>query len=371
MNSANSPRWSISIDRETPLSSQPDKGHNRWHPEIPPVLTVAEGDVVELETRDVADGQIGRRARTGELTQLDSTRTAPLTGPVHIAGAETGDLLCIEVLSVAPQGFGFTICSSRYGIIKHHVTEALIARWDIENGFATSADIPYVRIPGAPFMGIMGVAPSHSLMDHYTAKELTLSRDGWALPPIEPNGAVPMAARNGLRTLPPRSNGGNMDIRQLTAGSVLRLPVYVPGALFSTGDAHFAQGDNECCTGIEMGATLRCRFTLKKGLAHDRGIRRPQVFRERPGAETRSSAIFCTTGMSSWDADDLGHDDLNRAAEEALLNMIDHLQHEYGYTFAQAATICSVAVDLKVSQAANTPNYLITAVLPLDIFLKA
>jgi formamidase len=359
----------VRIDRSLPLSAEPHTGHNRWHPDVAPILKVAQGEIIEIETRDACDGQIGRTPKPNEIASLDGKRTHPLTGPVFVEGAEPGDLLEIEVLAVEPQDFGFTTCSPRYGIIKKHLTSVLVARWSIRDGFATSDDIPGVRIPAAPFMGFMGVAPSHELMEQYRAYDLRLNQAGVGPVPQEPIGAIPPTAGNGLRTIPPRDHGGNLDIKQLTAGSVLRLPVYVPGALFSTGDAHFAQGDNECCTGIEIGATLRCRFGVIKNAARDRGIQDAQVYRAVPGAENRSSPIFCTTGQSFARDGSLNFDDLNRAAEHALMNMIDHMRHEYGFSTEQAAIICSVAVDLKISQAANNPNYLVTAVLPLDIFI--
>ncbi len=358
----------IAIDRSLPLRRQPQTGHNRWHPDVPPALTVEPGQVVELETRDACDGQISPGSTSADILKIDGTRVHPLTGPVFVNGAEPGDLLEVDVLEVRTQSFGFTNCSSRYGILKQFISKTFLVRWKIENGAATSVDLPGVTIPAAPFMGVMGVAPSHVLLNHYLEYEGQLAVRGLALPPAQPKGAVPAAAANGLRTIPPRDNGGNIDVKQLSAGAVLLLPVFVPGALFSAGDGHFAQGDNECCTGIETGATLQCRFGLRKGMARARNIRDAQVCRKEWLPIPSSSPIFCTTGQSYARDGALTHSDLNQAARSALMNMIEHLSHEYGYDVEQAAVICSVAADLRISQAANDPNYLVTAMLPLRIF---
>jgi formamidase len=174
-------------------------------------------------------------------------------------------------------------------------------------------------------------------------------------------------------TLPPREFGGNVDIKQLTKGTTVRVPVFVPGALFSTGDAHYAQGDNECCTAIEMGSALYCSFKVIKGEAAARKINDIQFYRDdfftTPdwGMPRR---FFATTGQSRTREGVNYSEDATLAARNALLNMIDHLVDVRGYTPQQAYAICSVAVDLKISQLADYPNFLVSAFLPLDIFVE-
>lgn len=358
------PTARIAIDRSQPLAAEPATGHNRWHPDIPPILTVDPGEIVEIETRDAYDGQIAPGMFSLDLARLDGARVHPLTGPVAIRGAEPGDLLEVEILDVAAAARGFTILSPLYGVLRGAFAEPFLAHWEMRDGVATSPQVPGVRIPAAPFLGVMGVAPSSTMLEAFTVYERRLEAERAAPPPVEPEGAVPPVATQGLRTIPPRDNGGNIDVTQLTAGATLRLPVFVEGALFSTGDAHFAQGDNECCTAIEMGATLRCRFALRKGEAERRGVRDPQ-FLAAPQRPPRR--WFGVTGQSFSRDGALTGNDLTTAAKNALVNMIDHLGHERGYSREQAAVICSVAVDLKISQAANNPNYIVSALLPLDI----
>ena len=154
--------------------------------------------------------------------------------------------------------------------------EPYIVHWIIEDGYAESPDLPGVRIPGAPFMGTIGVAPSRELLREIFLREDELLQRGGAVLGPEPNDAVPAQepiASEALRTIPPREHGGNLDIKQLTAGTRLLLPVFTPGALFSAGDAHFAQGDSECCgTAVEMDCTLHVNFQVRKGEAARRGL---------------------------------------------------------------------------------------------------
>jgi formamidase len=212
-------------------------------------------------------------------------------------------------------------------------------------------------------------------MQRISAREqASFDRGGFVLTP-EAGGAVPAAteiAREALRTIPPREIGGNMDIKQTAAGARVFFPVFTEGALFSTGDAHFAQGDCEVCgTAIEMDATLRVRFDLRKGVAAERGIRDIQFERNSYVVSPEMQApkrFFATTGISVEHDGNNQSENLTVAARNALLNMIDHLEAEYGYTRQQAYALCSVAVDLKVSELVDVPNFIVSAFLPLDIF---
>jgi len=176
-----------------------------------------------------------------------------------------------------------------------------------------------------------------------------------------------------IRTVAPHETGGNLDIKQLTAGTTLRIPVYVPGALFSVGDAHFAQGDNESCgTAVEMGATFYGSFNLLKGAAKKRNIRDVQFYCDDYFTSPEMAApkrFFATTGQSVT-RDGIAHSEAaTLAARNALLNMIDHLVDERGYTAQQAYAICSIAVDLRISEMVDVPNFVVSALLPLDIFV--
>jgi formamidase len=365
----------IRIDRSRPLRDEPHTGHNRWHPDIPPALKVNPDDTVVLETRDALDGAITPATTAAELHRVDLNLVHPLTGPVFINGAEPGDQLEVHILDIAPQPFGFTVIVPGFGFLRDYFPTPFLVKWTIDGGVAVSPDLPGVRIPAGPFMGVMGVAPSRELRQRLVAREDELLRRGGAVLPPSAPGAVPATepiASEGLRTIPPRETGGNFDIKQLTAGTTLLLPVYTPGALFSAGDSHFAQGDGESCgTAVEMGATLTVRFGLRQGVAAQRQIRRPQYERHEYFADPRFAVprrFFATTGMPITGDDRNESEDVTLAAKDALLNMIDYLVAERGYSREQAYALTSVAVDLRISELVDVPNVVVSAFLPLDIF---
>jgi formamidase len=365
----------VRVDWSKPLADEPATGHNRWHPDIPPVVACDPGDEVILATRDAFDGQLGPQATLATVASPNLNVVHPLTGPVHVNGAEPGDLLEVEVLEVEPDTYGYTVQVPGFGFLRDEFPDPFMVRWRIADGWATSDDLPGVRIPGAPFMGTIGLAPDRRLMEVTTAREqAALDRGGFVLPP-DPADAIPAdpaIAAEALRTIPPRETAGNVDIKQLSAGARLLIPVYAAGGLFSAGDAHFAQGDCETCgTAIEMQAILHVRFTVHKGVAAARGIRDLQFARDDYVLAPEFAVprrFFATTGLSVTRDGENRPEDLTLAARNALLNMIDHLGHEGGWTRQQAYAICSVAVDLKVSELVDVPNFVVSAFLPLDIF---
>lgn len=365
----------IRIDRHKRLGEQADVGHNRWHPDIKPVAEVEPGQIIAIETRDAFDGQIRATTTADEVGRCNLNLVHPLIGPVYVKGAEPGDLLEVRIIDVVPEPFGFTVQVPGFGFLRDVFTTPHIIRWQLAQGYATSADLPGVRIPGAPFMGVIGTAPSHELLETINRREAALLARGGAVLLPDVTDAVPHEhgiASKAIRTVSPHETGGNVDIKQLTAGTTLRIPVYTPGALFSVGDAHFAQGDNESCgTAVEMGATFYGSFELLKGEAQKRGIRDLQFYRDDYYTAPEIAVpkrFFATTGQSVT-RDGVAHaEDTTVAARNALLNMIDYLVDERGYTAQQAYAICSVAVDLKISEMVDVPNFVVSAFLPLDIF---
>jgi formamidase len=364
----------IRIDRSKTLLEEPGTGHNRWHPDIPPVVRCEPGDEVVMETRDAFDGQMGPDATLETVGAPNLDVVHPLTGPVYVEGAQPGDLLEIEILDVEPDTYGYTVQVPGFGFLRDVFPDPFMVRWHLADGWATSDDLPGVRIPGAPFMGTIGLSPGRDALARIIAREqAALDRGGFVLPP-SPASAVPTdpaIAGEALRTVPPREQAGNVDIKQLSAGTRLYIPVDTPGALFSAGDGHFAQGDCETCgTAIEMRATLRVRFTVRSGEARAKGIRDPRFSRTDYWVDPSYATprrFFATTGMSISPEGEVRSEDATLAARNALLNMIAYLG-ERGWSRQQAYAICSVAVDLKVSQLVDVPSFLVSAFLPEDIF---
>jgi len=363
----------LRIDRKKPLAAEPHTGHNRYHPDIAPALEVAEGEEIALETRDALDGQIGPDATVADLATVDANLVHPLTGPVLVKGAEPGDMIEVEFLDIVPQATAFSAIVPGLGFLRDIVTTPFVVNWKIRDGWATADEIPGVRIPGAPFMGISAVAPSAQRLKEWTEREQrALEAGGFILPPDQA-GAVPggRCGLEGLRTLPPRENGGNFDVKQLTKGAKLLLPVFAKGALFSTGDAHFAQGDGEVCvTAVEMGATVVVRFKVHEDLAKKRTFAGPVFSHSGYFADPKNAVpenFLGVMGMPINAKGEIESENLTLAARNATLNMMTLLQ-ERGFSREQAYVICSVAVDLRISNVVDVPNYVVSALLPERIF---
>jgi formamidase len=353
----------VRIDAALALREEPHTGHNRWHPEIEPIAHVAPGTEITLETRDGLDAQLGRTSASSDLNGVRFGRSHPLTGPVYVEGAEPGDLLEIEILGYEHADYGITAFLPGFGFLGDIFEEPYLVAWDLGDGYARTPALPGVAIPGDPFAGVLGIAPSRSSLDRARAREEDLRARGGLVAGDDPEDAWPREAADGLRTIPPRETGGNLDVRQLVAGSRLFLAVEVEGALFSAGDLHFAQGDGEVCgSAIEISGAVTVRFGLRK---QPGWLPRFAAFESLAGVQRAS---YAATGIPL--ADDGANEalDLNVAARRALLELIEYLQHVRGLSREAAYILCSVAADLRISQVVDAPNAIVSALLPLDVF---
>jgi acetamidase/formamidase len=303
-----------------------DQVHFTWDAGHAPVLTVESGDTVVVHTRDVSDDQIGPDSTVEVIAGLDWDRVYPLAGPIAVEGAEPGDTLAVEVLDLHTQGWGWTAILPGLGLLSDDFPDAYLRIFDLSDG-----DLVHfredIKIPIEPFMGTMGVCPA-----------------GASAQPV----------------MPPGTFGGNLDTRQLTRGTTLYLPVQVGGALFSCGDAHAAQGDGEVCvTGLESPMYGALRFTLHK----DRPIPAPQYLTGGPLAPRVADAPwYGTTGVGP---------DLFVGAQEAVRAMVEHLSAEHGLSPEDAYLLCSLCVDLRISEIVDAGQYVVSALLPLAIFADA
>jgi formamidase len=369
----------IEIDPARPLMDERRNGHNRWHEAIEPVLEVDPGDTVVYETRDAFDGQLGGSSDAADVAAARLGPVHPLTGPVFVKGAEPGDLLEATIVAIEPDPWdhwGYTVEVPGFGFLRDDFPEPYIVHWRLHGSdYAESDQLPGVRIPCSPFPGTFGLAPSADLRRVATEREAEVAaRGGFALPP-DPEAAVPsddVIANEGLRTVPPRETGGNLDVKQTTPGVTMLFPVHVEGGLASTGDVHYAQGDCEACgTAIEIRSRVHAQFGVRKGEAERGGIRDLQLFRDdyfSPPELAAPRRFFATTGTCVRGDGTNESEDLTLAARNALLNMIGHLETR-GLDRQQAYALCSCAVDLRVSQLVDVPNFMVTALLPLDIFV--
>lgn len=309
----------------TTFSLDDKKPHAFWDNTLPPRLRIQPGDTVIFETLEGC-GQVTPEWSDEDISHLDSDLTHALTGPVFVEGAEAGDVLVIEIIDLQHKNWGWNGVIPGFGLLADEFSKPYIHHYKLVGDYCEfRSDI---RIPFEPFCGVMGVAPQ------------------------EPGR---------LDTTPPRENGGNVDIRHLTPGTTLFLPVLVSGALFSCGDCHAAQGDGEVNgSGIESPMTVTLRFNLHK----DRSIPELQ-FRTPPEQKltvSDTAGYFVTTAHGP---------DLYQNAQQAVRYMLDYLVTEYAMSREQAYCLCGAVVDLKISEIVDQPNYIVSAYLPLSIFASS
>jgi acetamidase/formamidase len=299
--------------------------HCGWDNALAPVATVASGDTVTLQCLDAAGGHYTAGSTATDIATMDPARVNPVTGPVFVDGAEPGDALKVTIRDFAPSGFGWSAIIPGFGLLSDQFTDPHLHLWEYDR----SAGIPAVfndkaRVPLKPFAGTIGVA---------------------------------LAESGTHDIIPPRHTGGNMDIRDLAAGTQLWLPVEVAGALFSVGDTHAAQGDGEVCgTAIESAMDI----TVTLDLVKDAAPRFPRF--STPGPVSRhldASGYEVTTGIGP---------DLMAAARDAVSGMVDHLCRWQGIVAEDAYVLCSVCGDLRISEVVDAPNWVVSFYFPRIVF---
>jgi acetamidase/formamidase len=255
-----------------------------------------------------------------EFLKIDRTRIHALTGPIWIEGAEPGDVLEIEVLATRHSGWGWSSVIEGLGFLKERFHGPYLFHWELE-GESTRSLAPAV-VPLRPFLGVMGVARAE---------------DGE------------------FRTRPPGPFGGNLDVRELCAGSTLYLPVYNSGALFSCGDGHAAQGDGEVCiNGIECPLDVALRFNLHK----NQPLAGPIV--------EACESIAPDYVSDAWVVVETGTNLIN-VARSATNRMVDLLISRWGFNEVHAYILCSVAMKLRLSQVVNDPVHTVSASIAKQI----
>jgi acetamidase/formamidase len=295
-----------------------DPTHSHWNRALEPRLEIASGDTVHMECVDASGGQVHPGMTAEEFLAIDRGRIHALTGPIFVQGAEPGDTLEVEIIDVRHKGWGWTSIIAGLGFLKERFADPSLFHWEL-HGEITRSLAPAV-VPLRPFCGVMGVAPGE---------------DGE------------------FRTRPPGAFGGNMDVRELTAGARLYLPVLNAGALFSAGDAHAAQGDGEVCiNGIECPADTTLRFRLHKG-------------REIPGPLVLS-ADKTPSPSGEWIVVESAPDALT-AARAATSRMVDLLSSLWGFSPEHAYLLCSIAMNLRLSQVVNEPMITVSAAVAKNV----
>ncbi|RIY02490.1 acetamidase [Aureimonas flava] len=299
--------------------------HFGWDNALEPALRVAPGATIEFECRDSSAGQITPASTASSVTTLDFSRINPVSGPIFVDGAEPGDALKVTIEGFKPSGFGWTANIPGFGLLADQFTEPALTLWNYDAASLEPAAFGrHGRVPLKPFAGTIGNAPAEP--GHHSV-------------------------------VPPRRVGGNLDIRDLSAGTVLHLPVEVAGALFSVGDTHAAQGDGEVCgTAIESPMNAVLTLDLVKGA----NLRMPRF--TTPGPVTRhldAKGYEVTTGVGP---------DLMTGARQAVADMVELLAGRYNLAPVDAYMLVSTCGDLRISEIVDMPNWVVSFYFPRVVF---
>ena len=342
------------------VASRPETVSWGWYPlDKEPVVRVQSGETVRINTlthagatqneepvaylsglgvpreeilQDVLDFWASRdgRPREGRSGHV-------ITGPIYVEGADPGDMLEVQILSLETRvPWGVNNTSATGGVFSPDYPGARTddplldiprgTRHLIRTGVVDGQEVAFlsgdIQVPLAPFMGILAVAP-----------DPVVGQPGVTVPGVQ-------------SSRPPGAFGGNLDVKDLTAGTSVYLPVFQPGALFYTGDPHGAQGDGEVSgTAIEQSLSGVFRFVVHEGVSIS-----------GPRAETDTHHLVMGIDL-----------DLDRAARNATWEAVDFLTTQKGLTPADALSLASIAVDLRVSEVVDLTQ-VVTAFIPKSIF---
>ncbi len=372
---------------------------NRYHPKIKPVAKADPGDVIIIHTRDALDSEYGLDSIADDVGTISLGNVHPMTGPIYINGAKRGDALEVELMDIIPDEYGYTVIVPGFGFLRDLYPDPYIVNWKLSRIGAVSDGMPGITVPYEAFPGSIGVLPCQPEVDKWKKREADLAGAGGVALTPSPGGALPdkLCGEKGkykddcLRTIPPRENGGNMDVQQMQVGTKIIFPCFIDGCGLFSGDVHYAQGDGEVSgTAIEMGAVVKVRTKILKGKGKD--LVMPVTVGNDQIRDMEPTRYYQTVGIPLKDRDADGNlvslpytkylestkienlenlsESLTLAARHALIQMIDYIVREHGLSREQAYILCSVAVDLRVGQVVDVPNYVITAVLNLDVFDK-
>jgi acetamidase/formamidase len=284
-----------------------DQTHNKFSRNIPPVLRVTSGAVIQAETEEASDEQIRLDSGAEAIAAMKSDPIHPLTGPVYVEGAEPGDVLAVTLLEVEIGDWGWVGVSPGFGFLAEEFTEPYLKTYSLSKNAKAVQFAGKFSIPLKPFPGVMGVAPDTEEM---------------------------------LSTIPPRANGGNMDNPYFTRGTTVYFPVFVEGALFSIGDCHAVQGMGEVCgTAIEAPMRIVYQVLVIKG---KKAVQEPHY-------ETEDFYAVTAFGKT-----------LDEAGKKALGYMIDYLEAEHGMDRTEAYVLCSLAGDLVIAEVVDVPHVLVS-----------
>lgn len=299
--------------------------HFGWDNSIAPAETVTPGETILFHCLDSSAGQLSPDSTVEDVARLDFSKVNPVSGPIFVDGAKPGDALKVTIESFKPSGFGWTANIPGFGLLADDFKDPALTIWKYDPDSLEPALFgKNGRVPLKPFAGTIGNA---------------------------------LAEPGTHSVVPPRRVGGNLDIRDLSAGVELYLPVEVDGALFSVGDTHAAQGDGEVCgTAIESPMDV----ILKLDLVKDANLKMPRF--TTPGPVTRhldTKGYEVTTGIGP---------DLMTGAQHAVADMVELLASRYNMDPVEAYMLVSTCGDLRISEIVDMPNWVVSFYFPRSVF---
>jgi acetamidase/formamidase len=293
-----------------------DHIHLAWDSAIPAVVEVDPGDQIELDLLDASGGQLTAASDATAVPRIDLAKVNPVTGPIRIRGAAAGDAVVVHVLELDVADWGWSALIPGFGLLAEDFPQPVLVHSQVSEGRVRLSFGPV--LPAHPMIGTLGVA-------------------------------LPQPGPHPL--LPPSRYGGNMDIRHVTPGATLALPVGVDGALVSAGDAHATMGDGEVCgTGVETSARAVLRLELVPGRAPA-----APVLETTPSSQ-RTGRALVTTGVGP---------DLMAAARDATRSSIDQVTRRTGLRPDEAYVLASLTADLVISEIVDAPNWVVSLHMPL------
>lgn len=297
--------------------------HYVWDNSIPPALEVESGESFALSLRDAADQQLKPGTSPARLRNLDLSGFWALSGPVAVHGARPGDAVQVDIRDIRLGRWGWTAIFPERGLLRDEIKGPYLHHWEFPEHGEWVELRRGIRVPLSPSLGVIGCAPA---------------RSGTSSP------------------VQPRSYGGKLDLPQLTPGASLVLPVQTEGALLSFGHGRAAQGNGEVCgSGIECDMSVVVRVTVQP----KRAPKEPYVLLQGPPVAPPGPYRLAVASAPN----------LLEASRGATRQMIAWLAAEHRLSRELAYILCSVAADLRIAQAVNTPNWTVSLAMPLGIFV--
>ena len=295
-----------------------DRLHPSWNRSVPPALRVAPGDTFRLVCPDSSNGRLTQRSTAADIQHVDFRTTDPLCGPVHVDGAKPGDVVRIDIVDLELGDWGWTGLLPKFGILHEEFTDPYFRSFDVRPG---KVDLFGEAFAVRPMMGVLGVAP---------------------------------AADGDFSSVAPTSAGGNIDVRYLSAGASLYLPVLNDGALISGGDGHALQGEGEI-SGVAIETPMTA--TLRVELIKDWRIPGPMMDCSTRRYEETEYRNFLGVGP-----------DLMVAAKDSVRFAVDELARSLRVDPLEAYSLLGMIGELRIHEIVDQPNWVVGCMIPRRMF---